>query len=188
MRQDEIIKQLSDKELRFQLVFSQILFLAGSILLSFILFPSWEAWLNYFDFNFNEIVLIGSGTAFVVILFDFILMKVFPKESLDDGGINKRIFENQPISFIVGFTLLVAISEELFFRGTIQTTFGYVFASLLFAFVHIRYLKKPVLFLSVVLASFFIGWIFERTENLLITITAHFIIDLVLGLIIRFKK
>lgn len=40
MRQDEIIKQLSDKELRFQLVFSQILFLAGSILLSFILFPS----------------------------------------------------------------------------------------------------------------------------------------------------
>ncbi|GLO66468.1 MULTISPECIES: CPBP family intramembrane glutamic endopeptidase [Oceanobacillus] len=188
MKQDEIIKQLSDKELRYQLVFSQILFLVISIVLSLILFPSWKVWLDYFDANVNEILLIGFGSAFIVIVFDIILMSVFPNESFDDGGINKRIFKKQPILFIIGFTLLVAICEELLFRGTIQTTFGYVFASLLFALVHIRYLKKTVLFLSIVLVSFFIGWIFERTENLLITITAHFIIDLVLGLIIRFKK
>lgn len=157
-------------------------------MLSLILFPSWKVWLDYFDANVNEILLIGFGSAFIVIVFDIILMSVFPNESFDDGGINKRIFKKQPILFIIGFTLLVAICEELLFRGTIQTTFGYVFASLLFALVHIRYLKKTVLFLSIVLVSFFIGWIFERTENLLITITAHFIIDLVLGLIIRFKK
>ncbi|MFS0751549.1 CPBP family intramembrane glutamic endopeptidase [Oceanobacillus sp. 1P07AA] len=188
MKQDEIIKQLSDKELKYQLVFSQLLLLAISLVLSLILFPSWKEWLNYIDLNINEILLIGCGSALIVIVFDVVLMSVFPKESFDDGGINKRIFENQSILFIIGFTLLVAICEELLFRGTIQITFGYVFASLLFALVHIRYLKKPVLFVSVVLVSFFIGWIFERTENLLITITTHFVIDVVLGFIIRFKK
>lgn len=84
--------------------------------------------------------------------------------------------------------MLVAIAEELLFRGVIQTTFGYLISSTLFALIHFRYLKKPVLLISVLFVSFYIGYIFILTENLLVTITAHFVVDFTLGLVIRFQK
>ncbi|WP_404453206.1 type II CAAX prenyl endopeptidase Rce1 family protein [Oceanobacillus kapialis] len=49
-------------------------------------------------------------------------------------------------------------------------------------------MKKPVLFISVLLVSFYIGYLFEQTGNLIVTITAHFIVDFLLGLTIRFYK
>ena len=69
-----------------------------------------------------------------------------------------------------------------------STTFGFVFASVLFAFVHYRYLRKPVLFISIVFVSFYLGFLFKLTENLLVTIVVHFIVDFLLGLIIRKQK
>src|SRR5699024_11474282 len=59
---------------------------------------------------------------------------------------------------------------ELLFRGVLQTTFGYIPASVIFALVHVRYLSKPVLLISVLLISFFIGYLFEVTGNLYVTI------------------
>lgn len=85
-------------------------------------------------------------------------------------------------------TLLVAIAEELLFRGVLQTSFGYFIASGLFVLVHFRYLKKPILFLSIIVVSFYIGYIFVLTENLVVTITTHFVVDFILGLVIRFRK
>src|SRR5690625_3487599 len=98
------------------------------------------------------------------------------------------MFQNRSIGDIFLLALIIAISEELLFRGIIQTTFGYFIASLIFALVHLRYLKKPVLFLSVLLLSFYIGFLFKITGSLLVTITMHFTIDFLLGLMIRFQK
>lgn len=187
-KQSEIIKRLTDKELRKQLVFSQLLLLVVSFLLSLVLFDSMEEWFGLFHFNLYEIAYYGVLPGLIIVVVDIILIYLFPKKYYDDGGINDRIFKNRSIMEVFVIALMVAVSEELLFRGVIQTTFGYVIASTIFALVHIRYLKKPVLLLSVLIVSFYIGYIFVLTENLFVTITAHFFVDFLLGLVIRFKS
>src|SRR5690625_5546204 len=116
---------------------------------------------------------------------DILVMEVFPKRYLYDGVMNEIVFKNRTIADIFVLTLVIAISEEALFRGVIQTTIGFIPASILFALVHIRYLKKPVLFISVLLMSFYIGYLFEITGNLYVTMTVHFIVNFLLGLMIR---
>src|SRR5699024_12648954 len=96
------------------------------------------------------------------------------------------IFQGEQISWIIIITLIVAISEEVLFRGVIQTTFGYIFASSLFAIIHIRYLKKPILFLLVHFTSFLIGYLFLITENLLVTFVFFFLFVFLLVLYVYF--
>lgn len=188
MKQSEIIKLMSDEELKKQLLLSQFIFLFIGFLLSTFLFNNLSEWLIYFNWDINEIVYYGVVPGLIIVLIDVLLMFVFPKRYYDDGGINERVFKNQSIGYIFILSLVVAVSEELLFRGVVQTTFGYVFASVLFALVHFRYLKKPVLLISVLIVSFYIGYMFEITGNLLVTITAHFTVDFLLGLLIRFQK
>jgi len=188
MKQSEIIKQLSDHELKKQLIISQTLFILLSIFLSLLFFESFLDWYLLFKWNINEIFLYGVIPGLIIVIIDFIIMWLCPKKYYDDGGINDRIFNNETVASIFVISLYVAISEELLFRGIVQNVFGYIFASLLFAIIHIRYLRKPVLFISIMIISFYIGYLYELTHNLLVTITAHFLVDFVLGLVIRFKK
>ncbi|WP_080874344.1 CPBP family intramembrane glutamic endopeptidase [Oceanobacillus timonensis] len=188
MKQSELIKQLSNKELRIQLFFSQGLLLLAAFVLSFFLFDSFFDWFHLFRWDIQDMMTFGLLSAILVVLIELAAMYILPEEWQDDGGINELIFQHQPISFIFIFTLTVAICEEFLFRGVIQTTFGYVFASILFAVVHIRYLKKPLLFIAVLLLSFYIGWVYEHTANLIVPIIMHFFIDFLLGLVIRLKK
>lgn len=188
MKQYDLIKQMSKKERRIQLFFSQGLLFLLAMILSFFLFDSFLDWLNLFRWDAEGIFIFGFLSAIIIVSVEIAFMYVTPEKYWDDGGVNELIFENQPISFIFVFTLTVAICEELLFRGVIQTTFGYLFASILFALAHIRYLKKPVLFLAALFLSFYIGWIYEYTANLIIPIVTHFFIDFLLGLVIRLKK
>ena len=188
MKQNELLQNISDEDLKKSLLLSQALFFSISLLLSLFLFDHFLDWLQYFRFNVKEIIYYGFIPGLIVVIFDVILMKSLPKQYFDDGGINERVFQNRSVTNIFFLTLFIAISEELLFRGIIQTTFGYFIASSIFALVHFRYLKKPVLFVSVLLLSFFIGYLFEITGNLLVTIVMHFIINFLLGLIIRFQK
>lgn len=188
MNQSEIIKQMSDKELKKQIIYSQLLFLFISIILSYFLFENIFDWLNYFKWDIGQILLYGIIPGLIIVIIDLILIKFLPKQLYDDGGINERIFKNRTISDIFIIALIVAVSEELLFRGVVQTTFGYIFASTLFALVHFRYLKKPVLLVSILFVSFYIGYLFKITGNLYVTIVAHFIVDFLLGLFIRYQK
>lgn len=188
MKQSEIIKMMSDEELKKQLLLSQFLFLFIGFILSIFLFNKLTDWFIYINWDINEIVYYGVIPGLIIVFIDILLMIVLPKRYYDDGGINERIFKNQSIAYIFILSLVVAISEEVLFRGVIQTTFGYVFASVLFALVHFRYLKKPVLLVSVLFVSFYIGYMFEITGNLLVTIIAHFTVDFLSGLLIRFPK
>jgi len=188
MKQSEIIKQLSDQELKKQLLISQLFLVVISLVLSFFLFDSFANWLLYFRWDVQEIIYYGLLPGLIIVGFDLIVIRIFPKKYYDDGGINQRIFENRSFLYIFYISLIVAVSEELLFRGVLQTSFGYLIASLLFALVHIRYLRKPVLFMSVLFVSLYIGYLFEITGNLNVTITTHFVVDFLLGLIIRFKR
>lgn len=188
MKQSEIIKRLSDKELKRSLILSQSLFLALSLIGSILLFESITDWFFFFQIDLKEIIVYGLFPGILIVLIDLSLMYALPKKYYDDGGINERIFTSLNYSEIFFICILIAVSEELLFRGVLQTTFGYIPASVIFALVHVRYLSKPVLLISVMLISFFIGYLFEVTGNLYVTIFAHFTVDFILGLVIRYQK
>lgn len=188
MKQSEIIKQLTSEELKKQLILSQLIFLLLSLILSVFLFDQLSDWLTLFKWEPTSILYYGVLPGLIIVTIDIVLYLIFPKTWLDDGGINEKVFKDRPVHDIFLIALIVAISEEFLFRGLIQTVFGYLFASTLFAVVHVRYFKKPVLFIAVVLTSFYIGYLFEMTGNLVVTITVHFIVDFLLGLAIRFEK
>ncbi|MFC4557415.1 CPBP family intramembrane glutamic endopeptidase [Virgibacillus kekensis] len=187
-KQSEIIKQLTDKELVKQLVISQMLLLLLAIILSLFFFGDFSDWAHYFRLDGPGIIYYGVLPGLIIVILDILFVIIFPEKYYDDGGINDKIFRKRPLIQIAGIALITAISEELLFRGVLQTTFGYVVASIFFAVVHIRYLKKPLLLISVLFVSFYIGYIFLLTENLYTTITAHFVVDFLLGAVIRFKK
>ncbi|MFC0523117.1 lysostaphin resistance A-like protein [Pontibacillus salicampi] len=186
-KQAELIKQLSDRQLVSQVYATQALLFSIALGAMWVLFDSFTDVQALFVWNVSTVIQFGVSAAVFILLVDIILMKVLPKSYYDDGGINERVFRSISIPEIAIIAFVVAFSEELLFRGVLHTEFGYVLASVAFALMHIRYLTKPVLLVSVLLISFYLGLMYEWTGELWVTIVAHFLIDLVLGLMIRLK-
>ncbi|UOQ42676.1 CPBP family intramembrane metalloprotease [Halobacillus salinarum] len=187
--QAEFIKQLSDRQVTVQLVLTQFVILFAAILVSLFLFDSFLLdWRNLFRFHSGEWLKYGVGSAVLVLIIDLLMLRLIPKRYYDDGGINEKVFQNRSLGSIIAVTLLVAVCEEMLFRGVIQKEFGYFVASLLFALMHFRYLAKLLLLGSVVFVSFFLGWLFEITDSITVTITTHFIVDVILALWIRYRQ
>jgi CAAX protease family protein len=183
----ELINGLTDKDLLFHLYMTQVILCVISLLLGFIFFDdiSYLANISLEDF---QILSIGLPAGILVVTADILLMNWLPSSFYDDGGLNERIFKNRNIFHIFIIALFVAFSEELLFRGIIQTKVGLIFASIIFAIIHYRYLFNWFLFVNIVLLSFFIGLVFEWTDNLAVTIAMHFVIDFLLGVYIKFKR
>ena len=188
MKQSEIIKSMTDREILLNLYVTQALMFFLGIGLAFVMFDSWSDLFLLFQWDPFSIFIIGGGSAIVIILFELVLEKILPKHLLDDGGINERVFENRSFFHIFIMACIISFSEELLFRGVIQTSFGIIPASIIFALIHIRYLRKFVLFLITVSLSFYLGWLYLLTGNLLVPIFTHFVIDFGLGAILRFRK
>src|SRR5690625_1330606 len=110
MNQNEMIQNMSDKELTKAVVYSQILFINVKIILSFILFNKFSDWLHYFQLDIWEIFYYGIIPGMFIVFIDLIFMLILPAKYFDDGGINKRIFYNKSIGSIFILTLLIAIS------------------------------------------------------------------------------
>ncbi|MFS0822917.1 CPBP family intramembrane glutamic endopeptidase [Bacillus sp. 1P02SD] len=184
-RQADIIKHLPDKEIVFHLYLTQGILLVVSLVLGFFLFDNWASFIKLWTLKDWNILFIGSAFAMVVVFVDFLLMKWLPEAMYDDGGINERIFQRRSIPHIFILCLLISFSEEILFRGVIQTHFGLLIASFIFAILHVRYLYKWVLLTSVVLLSFLLGYVYELYQNLWITVYAHFWIDFIFAVKLR---
>jgi uncharacterized protein len=184
----EIIKELSDKDLLFHLYATQLLLLAISAILGFILFNDFSSFFDLFFWEDLNILYIGAGAGIAVVLADLLLMKIVPASYYDDGGLNERIFRNRNPLHIAVIAAIVAFCEELLFRGIIQTHFGLLVSSIIFAAVHYRYLFNWFLFINIIVLSFLIGIIYLKTGNLAVTIIMHFLIDFLLGISIRYRK
>lgn len=182
----ELINQLTDRELLKNVYMTQFILLILAFILHLIIFQSNPSITNLFKYDLQDFI-IGSIAGVTVVLIDIWLMNRFSSHYHDDGGVNKRIFQNRHPFHIAFIALIVAFSEELLFRGVIQTNLGLLLSCLLFAILHYRYLFNPILFVNVVLVSIVIGVLFEVTENLWVTVIMHFLIDFLLGCIIRFK-
>lgn len=184
---NELISSLSDKELLFHLYMTQIILLVISFIVGILLFDHF-AFLQTFTISDNRILSIGIPAGVAVVIVDVILMKWLPSSFYDDGGLNERIFKHRKVVQIAWIAAFVAISEELLFRGIIQTKVGLVAASIIFAIIHYRYLFNWFLFSNIVILSFFIGFIYQWTNNLAVTIVMHFTIDFLLGLVIKYRR
>ena len=183
----ELINGLTDKDLLFHLYMTQVILCAISLILGFIFFGDFS-YFNNFNLKDFQIISIGIPAGIAVVIADILLMKWLPSSYYDDGGLNERIFKNRNVFHILIIALFVAFSEELLFRGIIQTKVGLILASIIFAIIHYRYLFNWFLFINIVILSFFIGLIFDWTDNLAVTIIMHFVIDFLLGVYIKIKR
>lgn len=181
------LDDLSDKDIRKALYLSQGMIIAASIVTA-VLFPGivpslfeWK-WVNLF------LILFSAGTGLAIALFELLIDPFFPESWKDDGGINRRTFRALSYPQVVLAMAIVAFSEELFFRGLLQPLVGYPAASLIFALIHTRYLKKPLLFVSAVLLSFYLGWLYLVFQSLAAPVLAHYSIDLCLGLVLKYRS
>lgn len=134
------------------------------------------------------IVLWGAGFAAAVLAVDLLIARYVPEEAGDDGGVNDMLFSRRPLWHIAVISLVVAICEELLFRGAVQHAFGPYWTSILFAAIHIRYLRHWLMTGLVFSISYGLGWIYIRTGSLWTPIVAHFMIDFVMGCIIRYRR
>ena len=184
-RQADIVNGMKDSQIVFHLYATQFLLLVVSIILGFFLFNDMDSFFMLWTLDLKQILIYGGGSAILVIIIDFLIMRWVPKHVYDDGGINELVFRNRNYFHIFFLCIIIAFAEELLFRGIIQTHFGIVIASVIFALLHVRYLYKWVLFTVVVLLSFLLGYLYLITNNLLVTFFAHFLIDFVFALKIR---
>jgi len=186
-KQAALIKELSNRELLLNLFVTQVIILIGAGALGLIFNSQLASFLPLFHIRPFQL-LIGLAGGLVVVCVDLFMMKRVPESWQDDGGVNERIFKSLSYPMIVVVALIVAVSEEVLFRGVLQVNLGLIWASLIFALVHYRYLFNGFLFISIVMVSFFIGFIFEITGSLTATIVMHFVIDCILGFLVKAKE
>ncbi|WP_071459998.1 CPBP family intramembrane glutamic endopeptidase [Bacillus massilinigeriensis] len=184
----DLIKGLSDKQILYHLYFTQFLLLIVSCIMGSFLFSKPADFFSLFRWGEPELLTIGVTTGVAVAAVDLLMMRLLPPRFYDDGGLNEKLFQNRTMIEIAFISAIVALSEEILFRGVIQTAFGLVPSSIIFALVHYRYLYNWFLFVNIMVLSFLIGYIYKETGNLSVTITMHFMIDFLLGFIISIKK
>ncbi|MEC0973520.1 CPBP family intramembrane metalloprotease [Bacillus velezensis] len=170
-----------------QLYATQLLILAVSGVIGFFFFTDIHDFLKLWHIRDDNIIWYGVTLAVLVIFADLAVMKWCPSHLYDDGGINVLLFKNRPVLHILFLTLLISFSEEILFRGVLQTHIGLWAASFIFTVLHFRYLAKWLLFMMVAGISLLLGLIYEWTGNLFVPVTAHFIIDAVFACQIRFQ-
>ncbi|WJH34228.1 CPBP family intramembrane metalloprotease [Paenibacillus sp. CC-CFT747] len=177
---------LDDRTLLFNLYLTQgLTFLLGAVITLFQRNPFWT---QFPADSYSSVLLWGAGVAAAVLTVDLLISRWVPEEITDDGGINERLFGNRSLWHLVLICLIVALCEEILFRGAVQHALGAYWTSILFAAIHVRYLRHWLMTGMVFSISYGLGWIYIHTGSLLAPVAAHFLIDLVMGLIIRYRK
>jgi membrane protease YdiL (CAAX protease family) len=136
----------------------------------------------------GQFALWGAGLAVLVLVFDLGISRFVPEDASDDGGVNERIFGSRAIWHIAVISLVVSLCEEILFRGAIQYAIGPYWTSILFAAIHVRYLRHWIPTGLVFSISYGLGWIMIHTGTLWAPILAHFLVDFVMGCIIRLRR
>ncbi|RYL94861.1 CPBP family intramembrane metalloprotease [Sporolactobacillus sp. THM7-4] len=176
------LDQISDRDMRKTLYLSQGIIIGLSALIVFINpgllrdFPGWT------KMNF-PIFLLTCGTSTGIAALQILLDRWIPDQWTDDGGINVRMFQALSYFHIPIAMAVVAVAEEFLFRGLLQPMLGYPAASILFALVHTRYLKKPLLLISALLLGFYLGALFLVFHSLAASILAHYTMNVLLGIV-----
>lgn len=177
----------SDRLLLINLYLTQGIILLVSAVSIYFLFIRKEK--NVLALIFSDHMLrdaaLGAFTACVLIGFYLLIYRALPKRYFDDGGINEKLFARRSIPHIIAICVLVAVSEELLFRGIVQTTFGLWIATALFTIVHTRYLTRWLMTSVTFFIGLCIGGLYAITGHLIAPMTAHFFINAVMAVMLK---
>lgn len=180
------IDEIDDRTLLLNLYITQLATLAIGLI---VIFFQKQRLLELLRFTgLQEPLLWGGSYALLVLLADMLVSRWVPEDITDDGGVNERLFGARPLWHIVIMSAIVAFCEELLFRGAIQHAWGAYWTSILFAGIHFRYLRHWLMTGLVFSISYGLGWIYVQTGSFWTPVFAHFAIDLVMGLILRFRR
>ena len=180
------LEDISDQTLLQSLYITQGVILSVGIIL---IMMQRQSLLELFSIGeWSSILVWGIGLAAVVVAANGLVARLAPEDILDDGGVNDRIFRRRHVLHIAVLSLIVAVCEELLFRGAIQYWLGPYWTSIVFAAIHLRYLRHWLLTGFVFSSSYALGWIYVRTGTLWTPILAHFLIDFILGCLLRYRR
>lgn len=135
-----------------------------------------------------SIALYGLYLGLFAVCLDIVITDYVPAEYTDDGGINHKLFASRPLWHIAVICLVVSFSEEFLFRGGIQYYLGPYWTALLFTVIHFRYLNHWIPTGLVFLISYGLGFVYEQTGSLWTPILAHFVIDFIMGCLLRYSS
>lgn len=141
----------------------------------------WDATLSFFTWPGWNAVLWAVFVAAGIIIASIAMDRYLPKRWQDDGSINEKVFGAMLPSTTILVCMIVGVAEEWLFRGVIQSLTGNFWSSLIFTLIHIRYLKKPLMVISVFGTSWILGLLFSHYQSLWPSIVAHILIDVMLA-------
>lgn len=128
-----------------------------------------------------------------LLLYDGILSFYIPVTDIDETN---KSFQNYPILQSFVFLFIGALFEEILFRGIIQSLLylyldnqllSIFITTILFLSLHIQYFKKPIMLLNILIPSLTFGWIFAETNNILVPLIAHFIMNYEIILLFKYN-
>jgi hypothetical protein len=87
----------------------------------------------------------------------------------------KTIFSETKLLDLCFISACAGLAEELLFRGAVQAKFGIIAASIFFGLLHFI---TPAYCIIATIMGFYLGFLFQYYDSLLIPIQLHFIYDL----------
>ncbi|GIP15174.1 CAAX amino protease [Paenibacillus montaniterrae] len=181
------INELDDRVLLLNLYLTQALTLIIGLIWVFFQQQNLFSLLSIPD-SIANVFLWGGGLALAAVAVDLLLSRFVPEELSDDGGVNEKIFANRPVWHIALICLVVGFCEELLFRGAVQHAFGPYWTSIIFAVIHVRYLKHWIPTGLVFCISYALGYIYIKTGTIWAPMFAHFLFDFIMGLMIKYRR
>ncbi|WP_342835137.1 CPBP family intramembrane glutamic endopeptidase [Priestia sp. SB1] len=136
-----------------------------------------------------EVAAASSG----LVLFSIVLAVFIPSRYIDETN---KSYQNGSLLGIIVFMFLAALFEELLFRGIIQNALSIfiehqwatiVITTGLFLALHTQYFKKPIMLLNISVPSLVFGYIYVETGNILAPFFVHFIMNVVMTLLFKYR-
>lgn len=140
-----------------------------------------------------ESIIIAGISAVALLVFGVVLNYMIPSNYIDDMN---KTYQDDSLSVIFILMFIAALFEEMLFRGIIQNLLYIVTdhqwaailsTSLLFLLFHIQYYKKPIMLFNILIPSLIFGWIYVKTSNLLVPVFVHFIMNVGMTILFKYK-
>lgn len=135
-------------------------------------------------------MVIGTFGAIIPLIFFYVLLTEKVKNIPLAGSLRRTIihdikdlFSETKLSDLFFISACAGLAEEMLFRGAIQAKFGIVAASIIFGLLHFI---TPAYCIIATIMGFYLGFLFQYYDSLLIPIQLHFIYDLGALLYLRY--
>lgn len=174
---------MSKKWLLLNLALSQSILLLISFSLQGLFYKGYLRQLFYLNINVGFITVFLAGIAGLLAV-QVLFYKYIDKESLLDK-MNLLLLRTFSLPELVPVFLCGAFTEELLFRGTLQTLLGPWPAAVLFTLVHFRYFPKYFLLLEVFLMGLILACVFSRTGTLWAPVFCHFTLNYLTAVFVK---